>query len=254
MSGGGGGDGGGDGDGDCTRVPQSTQSVPKAHSENSEPGPPSSHSPSAANEGKAGQVFRHCDGGDKGGVGGCCGCGSCGGGGDGGGGDGGGDGDCTRVPQSTQSVPQAQWLCSEPGPPSSQSPSAANEGWPTHVFRHCDAAGLASPSSSSTTARFQQCGQERPREARCPPRRPSIHTEAVSAGSSGHGVFLARAAAGARRGVEPAAGSLSVASASSRLCVVGLVAAMGCTDSTSIRGWRHEQPPHLVPTAPRLLR
>ena len=63
---------------------------------------------------------------------------------------------------------------------------------PTQVFRHCEAAGLASPSSSSTAARCQQC---------CPPRRPSVHTKAVSGGSCGHGVFLARAATGARHGV-----------------------------------------------------
>ena len=55
-----------------------------------------------------------------------------GGDGEGGGGEGfgggGGDGVITREPQSVQSVPSAQRAHSEPGPPSSQVPSAAADG------------------------------------------------------------------------------------------------------------------------------
>ena len=46
---------------DDPRVPQSAQSVPYAQSSYSEPGPPSSHMPSLANEGLPVQVSRHCE-------------------------------------------------------------------------------------------------------------------------------------------------------------------------------------------------
>ena len=78
--------------------------------------------------------FGECDGSDeciafcnalsywllKAGGDGCGGSGGCGGSRGGPGASGGGDGDCTRVPQSTQSVPKTQSAYCEPGPPSSQ--------------------------------------------------------------------------------------------------------------------------------------
>ena len=49
----------------------------------------------------------------------------------------------TRVPQSSQSVPNAQSLYCEPGPPSSHERSEAYDGLPTQVLAHCEVAGFA---------------------------------------------------------------------------------------------------------------
>ena len=43
---------------------------------------------------------------------------------------------------------------SEPGPPSSQTPSEAYDGLPTQVLAHCDEMGLAIPSNSITIVRL----------------------------------------------------------------------------------------------------
>ena len=91
-----------------TRGPQSVQSVPRAQLRNSEPGPPSSQSASEAHTHVS--VQRGVD--------------------DGGSDDGGARG--TRGPQSVQSVPYWQSGNSAPGPPSSQKPSEAYVGNPTH--------------------------------------------------------------------------------------------------------------------------
>ena len=98
-------------------MPQSVQSLPSGHAENSAPGPPSSQSPSLAKL----PVSPHSPDEPAGGgeevddvVGG-------GGEGDGGGGEAAG----VRGPQSTQSVPYEHEVYSVPGPPSSQSPSLA---------------------------------------------------------------------------------------------------------------------------------
>lgn len=96
------------------RGPQSTQSVPRAHKLNSEPGPPSSHSLSE----RAPHVLRHVIEplsllpGPLGGGG-------------------GGNGD--EDPQSKQSVPASHIENSLPGPPSSQSPSEANQQLSSHM-------------------------------------------------------------------------------------------------------------------------
>ena len=95
---------GGGGGGTLERGPQSEQSSPNEHAANSEPGPPSSQSPSDVNEHKASLEHSCRDPGGSGG-GGC------------------GDGDTVRQPQSSQSVPMEQDEYSEPAPPSSQSPS-----------------------------------------------------------------------------------------------------------------------------------
>ena len=72
-----------------------------------------------------------------------------GGGGGGGDGDGGGEVAGPRGPQSAQSVPIApQLLYWEPGPPSSQSPSDAYDGYPGQSFVHCAAAGRARAAKS----------------------------------------------------------------------------------------------------------
>lgn len=115
------------------RGPQSWQSVHGVHEPYSEPCPPSSQSPSEWNW----QVFMHVP--EPGGPG--------GGGGEGGAGEGwcGGRGGwraqlpATRGPQSSQSSQGVHWLNSEPGPPSSQSPSEAK----THVLRHSPPPGGA---------------------------------------------------------------------------------------------------------------
>ena len=95
--------------------------------------------------------------------------GRCGGSGGGDGGDGGVGGDCgdggadgAREPQSPQSVPNVQLFHSEPGPPSSQTPSKASR--KPQVFSHCDATGVAIPKSSSTVTatRLQRRGDEAP--------------------------------------------------------------------------------------------
>ena len=113
------------------------------------------------------------------------------GGGDGGdGGDGGGDGgrdgqggeDGPRAPQSSQSVFNGQMEYSAPGPPSSQSPSEAYDGLPTHVLAHCEATGVAITSSSSSTdmrVRHER-GDETP-AARCSSRRNMTQTAKDSA-------------------------------------------------------------------------
>ena len=98
QSGGGGATDGGGARG--TRGPQSVQSVPRAQLRNSEPGPPSSQSPSEAQLHVSPQ--RTTLGGYGGLVGGMGGDGGVGGGG---GVRGGGDGMETRGPQSMQSEP-----------------------------------------------------------------------------------------------------------------------------------------------------
>jgi hypothetical protein len=80
-----------------TRGPQSTQSVPKAHVANLEPGPPLS--PTL----RQSFVYSTPE--------------ECGGGG----------GDTLRAPQSTQSVPYAHIRSTEPGPPSKHSASDAKK-------------------------------------------------------------------------------------------------------------------------------
>ena len=101
----------------------------------SEPGPPSSQSPSdnqghdgASKQTEGATGGARSDGGGLGGGG--------GGGGLGGGGVEGGEGDrgC-RGPQSAQSVPYWQSGCSAPGPPSSQTPSEAYVGIPMQLLR-----------------------------------------------------------------------------------------------------------------------
>jgi len=77
-----------------TRGPQSTQSVPKAHVANLEPGPPLSP---ALRQSFVYTTPEEC---------------------------GGGGGDTLRAPQSTQSVPYAHIRSSEPGPPSKHSADA----------------------------------------------------------------------------------------------------------------------------------
>ena len=96
------GEGGTDG-GLWMRMPQSEQSVPNAQTSEIEPSPPSSHSPLTL----CGQSSVHdSPSGDNGG--------SCGGGDDG--------GLRVRVPQSVQSVPNAQTAAVASSPPSSHSP------------------------------------------------------------------------------------------------------------------------------------
>eukprot|EP00966_Prymnesium_polylepis_P230175 5326174-Prymnesium_polylepis.1 len=109
--------------GGTARPPQSTQSLPIEHVENSEPEPPSSQSPSDAYWQSSPQWTPAGSGGIRGrGIG---------GGGDGAGGGGTkivpGEkgGGATRKPQSTQSLPTEHVENSDPEPPSSQSPSDA---------------------------------------------------------------------------------------------------------------------------------
>ena len=112
-----------------TRGPQSWQSVPIGQADHSEPGPPSSQSPSPTHvhfwaESEQKKI-------DPGTWGGAPGDGASGG-------DGGGDGTCTcRGSQSVQSSPYEHELYSAPGPPSSQSPSEANQ----HASSHKSSGG-----------------------------------------------------------------------------------------------------------------
>ena len=104
------------------RVEQSAQSVPDGQYDQSEPGPPSSHSPSSAYSPRPPphmllQQKSGMDGGGEGGGG--------DGGGDGGG-CGGGGGMVHRLGQSPQSEPRRHHAPVEPMPPSSQTPSRAN--------------------------------------------------------------------------------------------------------------------------------
>ena len=108
----GGGDGGGDGGGGAAqRSPQSSQSVPTLQAAYSEPGPPSSQSPSA---GYDVQLLAQHGGGGEGGAA-------------------GGGGRTHRGPQSSQSCPSTQKAYAEPGPPSSQAPSPARY---SHALLH----------------------------------------------------------------------------------------------------------------------
>ena len=89
-------------------MPQSSQSVPSAHTLSVAPSPPSSHSPLPL----CAHVLLHASnsGGARGNVGDGIGSGT------------GGGGALTRNPQSAQSVPNAHMLSVAPSPPSSHSP------------------------------------------------------------------------------------------------------------------------------------
>ena len=106
----GGGEGAGEG---STRAPQSEQSEPRGHAVYSEPTPPSSHSPSAKKVQMAALSTHEAPVGVPAGA-------ATGGGGGGGGGS-------ARPPQSLQSVDGGHAVYSEPGPPSSHSPSKVYE-------------------------------------------------------------------------------------------------------------------------------
>ena len=108
------------------RLGQSSQSVPDAQYDQTDPGPPSSHSPSPAYSPRPSlpppppHVFMQQKSGSRGG--------GEGGGGDGGGdggGSGGGGGTMHRLGQSPQSEPRRHHAPVEPMPPSSQTPSRA---------------------------------------------------------------------------------------------------------------------------------